>query len=140
MTIALSVFAWLWLLIAAHEAGHFCVAYILDRPISRLVIGSGPRLREWYWRGIRCDCRLLPFSGEVGMVALSRRRWVNVAIFAAGPAVNVVLWGLLDALGLRDAANCSLILAAGNLVPVGNLDGAQIWRELRRPRARMEEI
>ena len=131
----LGILCWLWLFVAAHEASHLVVAYWLDRPVSGITIGNGPVvLRQWYWRGIHCTCKLLPFSGEVRLVARSRRRWINLAITGAGPTSNLVLALGLAMLGLQDVAHLSLYLGIYNLMPVGKLDGAEIWREMRRVR------
>ena len=133
-TSLLSALAWLWLLVAAHEAGHFFVAHFLDRPLASLTIGDGPVLRQWYWRGINCQAKLLPFSGAVRLVVNSRRKWVNLSIYFAGCAVNLALAAVFGTLGLRDAANLSLLLALYNLLPYEGLDGHLIWQELRRHR------
>lgn len=129
----LVVFCWLYLAVLVHEAGHLLVAYWLDRPIASFVVGQGLRLREWYWRGIRCEICLWPWSGAVKQTARSKYRWKNIAFILAGPFANIMGWVVLQSIGAKDGATIFLILGAINLLPLRGFDGRQFWRELFRP-------
>jgi len=95
----------------AHEAGHLLVAAMT---------------------GTRCSAIGLCLWG-----AYIRRtraaRWVEIAVSAAGPAVNVALAVLLwDAPGIGPfLAQMNAVLAVLNLIPCRGSDGQRILAELR---------
>lgn len=124
----------LWLLIAAHEAGHFYMAYFLRRPIAKLKIGAGPLLYSRMWKGIVCEFRLIPLNGHVALVYGSRNKWVDIAVHAAGPFVNLLLAAPLYLLGFTSIANASLFLGVYNLYPIArwHTDGYNIVRRWAR--------
>jgi membrane-associated protease RseP (regulator of RpoE activity) len=127
-----SVFLELFVVLTVHELGHWLVAYALRMPVSSMTVGVGPVLFERLWNGMWFRFRLLPISGTVALCWRSKRPWRNVAVYAAGPAANVLLAG---ALFWTELGAMSAIMAVLNLVPwrLGKMDsdGSQVLREIR---------
>ncbi len=127
-----SVFLELFVVLTVHELGHWLVAYALRMPVSSMTVGVGPVLFERLWNGMWFRFRLLPISGTVALCWRSKRPWRNVAVYAAGPAANILLAG---ALFWTDLGAMSAIMAVLNLVPwrLGKMDsdGLQVLREIR---------
>lgn len=111
--------------VALHELGHAAAALRHGVPISGIT--------------------LYPFGGVARMTRQPSRGFVEVVIASAGPAVNLVIAGVLfvlssgavlspgDAFGLRLLAMifwANLILAVFNLLPAFPLDGGRILRGL----------
>ncbi|MBN1337461.1 MAG: RIP metalloprotease RseP [Deltaproteobacteria bacterium] len=116
MTI-LAAILFLGILIFVHEAGHFVVAKAFGVGVDVFSFGFGRRLVGFHWRGTDYRLSLIPFGGyvrlrgadpfdeeegreavtlpdgrRVDLVSLqSRPVWQRLAIYAAGPAANVIL-------------------------------------------------
>ncbi len=116
MTIVAAVL-FLGILIFVHEAGHFLVAKAFGVGVEVFSFGFGRRLLGFHWHGTDYRLSLVPFGGyvrlrgadpfseEEGREAVtlpdgdrvdlaslqSRPVWQRLAIYAAGPAANVVL-------------------------------------------------
>lgn len=94
--------------IALHEAGHMAVAKKLGLDVPEYSIGFGPKLFTRHRNGTNYNIRALPLGGFVLIQdlrfpeksyergTLSRvRPWKRQLVFAAGPAVNIVLGTVL---------------------------------------------
>lgn len=108
------------LLIVAHEAAHYAVAYSL---------GYSPRIRI---RGRYCPRISVGFITPAE--GLPRRH--DIAIAASAPLLNLALCPVLLAVGLDLAAAASLILACCSLLPIPLQcqDGWRILQAVRRRR------
>lgn len=112
--------------VVAHEFGHALVA------------------RRF---GIRTpSITLLPIGGLAQLEKMPEKPAQEIAVALAGPAVNIVIWGVLMALGARDTLNLSadlegtqasflgrlaalnLFLALFNLIPAFPMDGGRVFR------------
>ena len=97
---------------AVHEIGHI---------ICLLFIGERPKLIELSFYGIKLERRNENLC-----------RIENVAVYASGPLVNLVLSAVLFALGksdgMKSAAAVSLCVGAFNLLPCEPLDGGNIMK------------
>jgi len=122
----------LLVVLTVHEFGHWLVARVLRMPISSMTIGVGPLLFESLWEGVWFRFRLLPISGTVVLCRRSQRSWRNMAVYAAGPAANVLL---AVALFWTELGSMSAVIAVFNLGPwrLGTMDsdGVQVLREMR---------
>lgn len=96
--------------------------------------------------GIRTpDITLLPIGGMARMEKMPEKPAQEIAVALAGPAVNIVIWGLLIAFGastqmdaLSDPTNpqdflgrlaaVNLFLAVFNLIPAFPMDGGRVLR------------
>lgn len=95
-----------------HEAGHI---------ICLLVFGERPKLIELSFYGIKLERKA--YARGDGMR--------EIAIFASGPAANLILSAVLFAFsgiseGAKTAAAVSLCVGAFNLIPCQPLDGGNI--------------
>ena len=131
-----------YIVIMIHEGGHFLVAYVFDLPLARVEVGLGPVLYSRAWKGINFCFKLMPLGGFVKPVFESRRRWVNISIYAGGPAANLLTFLVLCPLGLANTSlgRISLFSAALNLIPWKKYssDGRLILDELHRTRSGLE--
>ena len=129
------LFVILFIVVIAHETGHFLVAGLLGRPISSVEIGTGPLLCQFQYRSsIWFRVHLVPMSGNIKLVYLSKKPWKNIAVFAAGPLANFVLaasaWFVW-----WDLAVCSLVIGLINCIPFKESDGSGIAKEFRKIKA-----
>lgn len=136
---AVDTIAIMWIVVASHEFGHFAMAVVLRQPVSSVRIGYGPPLWSIQRRGIHLRVFMLPFDGAVTLAFRSKKRWKNIAVIAAGPAVNIITAAVVIPLSapdtmLRTFAAISLMVGIFNLLPVKGRDGSQIWKMLKAPR------
>lgn len=94
---------------AMHECGHLVMMLLLDCPPSCCTLGAF---------GMRIE------MGAERTVGYGR----NVAISAAGPAVNALCVVLFSALDNSTVATVHLVQCIFNLLPAAALDGGQILR------------
>lgn len=97
-----------------HEAAHL---------ICMLVSGEKPALIELSFYGIKLERKPM-HSGRN-----------SVAVYAAGPIANILLWaalsiGFKDNQSVKNAAMASLAIGVFNLIPCRPLDGGNILYEL----------
>jgi membrane-associated protease RseP (regulator of RpoE activity) len=121
--------------IALHETGHLLAAFAVGLPVSSINIGLGPVLWGRCFNGVWLRVCLFPVGGFVRPVWLSRRKWKNIAVWAAGPAANLLTApALLFVPDMGSAlAFWSVFAAVVNLMPiVEGSDGHQILQELKR--------
>ena len=111
--------------IVTHETGHLVAGLIVGRPVRKVLIGRGSTVFTARPRGLRIQvCANLVGGGAVYFSAIDETsRAANVAVTAAGPAVNIatglVALGLLH-LGwpwLGTLALIALLLGIGNFIP-----------------------
>ena len=116
-----------------HECGHLAAAVALGMPVSSMKIGTGPLVASFCFRGVWARLHLLPIGGRVVTCWRSRRRWKNIAVYAAGPAANLAFAMLV--LPWSSMMSLASALLALNLLPFSEAgqpsDGEQILRELR---------
>lgn len=88
--------AWVVLTII-HEIGHAVVARLVGWRVHALQIGFGPIVMARIIQGIPVEIRLFPIVGlvEITPSNLKSPRLKNALIYAAGPAVEVLVAGLL---------------------------------------------
>lgn len=86
-------------LILVHELGHLWIAKALGVPAPCFSIGFGPVLAKWNWRDTEYRLSAVPLGGYVlidalenGSVASPAKR---IAIYAAGPAANILFAALV---------------------------------------------
>jgi len=106
----LLVTAMIALSLLLHELGHVLIASAHGVKVKRigLAVLGGYTVRE--------------FSG---------RRWVEAQSAVAGPLVNLLLFlVLISAEGpvAHAVARANLLLAVGNLIPLGRSDGRRLWK------------
>ncbi len=97
-----------------HEAAHL---------LCMLSVGEKPALIELSFYGIKLERRAIG-SGKY-----------NTAVYAAGPAANILLWAALCICfphnqSVKNAAVSSLAIGLFNLIPCRPLDGGNILYEL----------
>jgi membrane-associated protease RseP (regulator of RpoE activity) len=136
----IQAFIWMWLLLAVHEAGHLLVARFWNKPIVRVEVGNGPLLSEFTLKGIVYKFRLFPFSAGVLILFMSRKKYINLSIIAAGPLVNLLCAPILQLIGCELGAIISFSLFAANVMPFKGFDGAQFIQELHKVRPDPEVI
>ncbi|TCO67760.1 RIP metalloprotease RseP [Caldanaerobacter subterraneus] len=105
MTIILSIIV-LSVLVMFHEFGHFIVAKLSGARVNEFSIGFGPRLFKKKYGETEYSFRALLFGGYVALEgedekssdprAIINKPWpVRLAVFAAGPLMNILLAFLL---------------------------------------------
>jgi len=109
-TRSLLVTAMIGLSLLLHELGHVLIASAHGVKVKRIGFGvlGGYTVRE--------------FSG---------RRWVEAQSAVAGPLVNLLLFLVLHSAGgpvAHAVAKANLILAIGNMIPLGRSDGRRLWK------------
>ena len=111
----------LTVLVFVHELGHFLAARMFGIRVDEFAIGFPPRIGSWMWGKTRYAINLLPLGGYVKIYGentedertsdnmLSKPRWQQVVVLAAGVTFNIVLaWLLLSAslfLGAKASAD-----------------------------------
>jgi regulator of sigma E protease len=89
-------------LILIHEIGHFVACLILKIPVEEFGIGFPPRaITLFQVRGIKFSLNWLPFGGfvrakgetdpEVPDGLMASNPWKRIAVFLAGPAMNLTV-------------------------------------------------
>jgi hypothetical protein len=151
-TALLEWFLWfpplLFVLVAAHEAGHACAARLLGLRVPLVSLGLGRRIAVFHLGATRVDLHVVPLCGfaAVGHPGARGLRWRRFVAVAAGPAVNLGLAVTAARLGLPSALlHANLLLLASSLIPMAvktpfgpqYTDGAALWRL---PRATPKEI
>ncbi|KUJ91503.1 MAG: putative membrane-associated zinc metalloprotease [Thermoanaerobacter thermocopriae] len=105
MTILISIIV-LSVLVMFHEFGHFIVAKLSGARVNEFSIGFGPRLFKKKYGETEYSFRALLFGGYVALEgedeksndprAIVNKPWpVRLAVFAAGPLMNILLAFLL---------------------------------------------
>lgn len=141
--------------VAFHELGHALCARAVGIPIRRMVIGQGPMVRAWRWRGTACELRAVPLTGFVVIdEPFEFRKYAMVLVLVGGVLGNLVaifcIAGL-GAAGLLAARPGGFLVLTQMIAIVGNLwpyrkrlgdrwvssDGLQLVSLLRRPRRRL---
>ncbi len=128
----------LWLLVAAHEAGHAVVARLLGLRVPLVSVGVGHRAVSFRVRGSRIDLHVVPLSGfaVVGHAGVEGLRWRRSLTVAAGPAVNLALAAAGAALGIPFGfAQLNLLLFGISILPFQSqtpfgaqrTDGLALW-------------
>lgn len=100
----------LTILVFVHELGHFLAARMFGIRVDEFAIGFPPRIASWMWGKTRYAINLLPLGGYVRIYGensedartpdnmLSKPRWQQVVVLAAGVTFNILLaWLLLSA-------------------------------------------
>jgi Zn-dependent protease len=95
-----------------HELGHVLIASVYGVKVRKIGLATrgGYTVRE-----------------------SSGRRWVEAQSAAAGPLVNLLIFVILRSAGGAVApavANANLVLAIGNLIPIGRTDGWRLWQAI----------
>lgn len=99
----------LTVLVFVHELGHFLAARLFKIRVDEFAIGFPPRIVSWMWGKTRYAINLLPLGGYVKIYGenpddersadsmLSKKRWQQVIVLAAGVTFNVIFaWILLS--------------------------------------------
>lgn len=96
-------------LIIIHEIGHFVAMRIFKVEVEEFGLGFPPKARTLFtWRGVEYTLNWLPFGGFVrpkgendptipGGLA-NANPWVRIAVYAAGPLMNLLVGVILYAL------------------------------------------
>jgi hypothetical protein len=119
--------ALMWALLAIiaslvlHELGHAAAAYLVGAEVLGISIGMGKKLVDRRWRGVRIMVSALPIGGFVQCRprAAAGYRWRQSAIWAAGPATNLIIGAVAWMAGTSWAlvALINVLLAVANLIP-----------------------
>src|SRR5262245_12445041 len=75
-----------------HELGHALAGAAGGFRIMRIIIGIGPAIASFRWRGVDVQINLLPLGGSTVGVPKRRHRWVRLRqwlFVAGGPLANV---------------------------------------------------
>ncbi len=92
--------------IVIHEAAHILMMKLLRIGIREVIVcGCGIRIHP--------DLKLRSYGMEA-------------AVLAAGPAANLIMWIILNAMDFHDAASAQLVLGGFNLLPCTKLDGGAL--------------
>ena len=91
----------LLIVVVVHEIGHFIVSKRSGIEIEEFGIGMPPRLFGRVWKGTMYSINALPVGAFVRSKAeddssvqgslASKSPWIRLAVYAAGPAFNIVL-------------------------------------------------
>jgi tetratricopeptide (TPR) repeat protein len=125
--------------IPLHELGHAIAGAFVGFRIMGIVVGAGPPLADFRWRGVNVQINLLPLGGVTMAVpkrtyrSLRLRQWI---LTAGGPVANVLiylaLWRVFGP-ALRDSEHHPFAWAAAqvaattlffNLIPFRTAEGA----------------
>lgn len=110
----------LTLLVFIHELGHFLAARMFGIRVDEFAIGFPPRIASWMWGKTRYAINLLPLGGYVRIYGentedartpdnmLSKPKWQQVVVLAAGVTFNIILAWLLLSLSLFIGAKASV--------------------------------
>ncbi len=116
----------LTVLVFVHELGHFLAARFFKIRVDEFAIGFPPRIASWMWGKTRYAINILPLGGYVKIYGensddlrtpenmLSKPKWQQIIVLAAGVTFNVILaWLLLSfALMLGTKASADAMPAA----------------------------
>ncbi len=100
------------------EAVSACVMHELSHLVAMLICDVTVTGVMFYGAGVRITADLC-----------SVRRWVRIAVLSAGVAANFALAAIFYATGEYTLSAVNLVTGAFNLLPVGEFDGAQLFRE-----------
>jgi peptidase M50-like protein len=141
----------LYLLVAAHEAGHAVVARLLGLRVPLVSIGVGHRAASFRIRGSRVDLHVVPLSGfaVVGHAGPLGLRWRRSLTVAAGPMVNLALAAAGAALEVPFGfVQLNLLLFGISVLPfkaqtpfgAQRTDGLALWWLPRATTAELDEL
>jgi len=83
----------IFITISLHEAAHACVGLALGMKLRAFVIGPFQwRIRDGRWTYRFIPAGFLSFGGSTGIVSANpnQSRWVEIAMIAAGPLINLI--------------------------------------------------
>jgi Zn-dependent protease len=119
-----------WLILQSVTNGDWTLAvFIGGVALSVLLHELGHALTAQYFKIPILSIMMFPTGGlaQMGrMPAPAEDIWVT----AMGPAVNAVLWIVLEPLGWRELAQANLFLFLFNLLPAFPLDGGRLVRAI----------
>lgn len=106
-------------LVFVHELGHFLAARLFKIRVDEFAIGFPPRIVSWMWGKTRYAINILPLGGYVKIYGenpddertpdsmLSKARWKQVVVLAAGVTFNIIFAWLLLSLSLMIGTKAS---------------------------------
>jgi hypothetical protein len=99
------------LCIVPHELAHAVAAWLVGFPVNLISLGRGELLASWKTGAVRCEVRVWPMCGIVGVTYPPQRagRFRRIVFVAAAPLVN-----LLIALAAIRMAGSPAAVFAGN--------------------------
>ena len=98
--------------VVLHEAGHMVVARMMGLSVPKFFAGFGKTLWSFNHKGTEYGIKAIPLGGFVDVRDMSRKDeneqallsyvtpWKRIMVFAAGPAVNIVIGVVICFLGL----------------------------------------
>ncbi|MGH9001710.1 MAG: site-2 protease family protein [Acidimicrobiia bacterium] len=116
----LAILPFLYLLVAAHEAGHALTGRLVGLPVPLVSIGIGRRAFSFHLGRTRVDLHVIPMSGfaVVGHTDARGLRWRRALVVAAGPLVNLALAVAAIAYGWNGfLVQLNLLLFALSILP-----------------------
>lgn len=118
----------LTVLVFVHELGHFLAARLFGIRVDEFAIGFPPTIASWMWGKTKYAINLLPLGGYVKIYGenaederspdsiLSKPKWQQVVVLAAGVTFNIILAWLLLSLSLFIGTKASADAMPKNIV------------------------